>query len=1311
MRLHLTTLFISFYVLASGQLFYRTTYEEPILVAPKEMIMGDLDQDGDQDFVALSILGENIAWYEMRSDSLYNQHWVATDQGGISDMQFADLDGDGQIEIVAQSRTDKKIYSYERQGQQFVRHELHFSGFTVSYGPFVIYDMDFDGDLDIVYLARINGTVIRYLQNNGNFNFQYVGYKSTSSMVFWDHGANVLNFDQDSLPDVIFITEDGNIMKATRQTNGDVDLQVLLTDQNIISPIRLFDMNGDQQQDIIVRNLISDSPTEKKYEIHAFQNLGNNQFGPKKILLSDLYNASSFDIGDYNQDGNMDIATNTFKYIQGQIPNVEYSENRIYENLNGEYEETFLFDRMESANFLFFADWNADGRSELIVNDFHRDQIGIFLLRPDHSFTIWPITNQLGDWKEFLITNFNNDDTEDFFVSETSPYSSYERFDWIKKSHFVPHTLLKKYPRPASHLSAADMNGDLVDDFVGATSDTSVVYYLETVNPDSFVYHFITGELDAIFSIHAADMDGDGDIDIVTGSEDSPIVGYNDKNIALLRNQGNGSFSVEYVNTDITITHLQILDIDLDGDIDIYPNNRDLYLNDGTGHFTKVAFPQINFGSARFYDFDGDNDLDVVGQGNNHFITLSRNKGNMTFDEIKISEEENLFSYSNTGYEIADYDLDGDPDILKYGRELLWFENLGDFKFKRNTIAYLPNFYPTPTTSVDMDHDGDIDFVRLENSLPSIYINSLNDPQILNLPFYDLNQNTFKEPDEPIYSDVVLHLEPNLSYGVNHSYNGIRYYPPLGNYEVTYDQTYNPQWHLISDPIQQVQLSAEHKRDTSYFALFPDTLLTEVLGNITSSRARCGNTIPFFFDMLNSGTTVLNGFVYLQMESYIPGQVWTEYPDTVINSRLIGWRIKNWVPGQRFTKTIKIKIPTPGAIIQVGDTLVFTARTDLINNLGDTYKENFVYKTPLRCGYDPNDKQVNPDRTGHFTLMDEELYYSIRFQNKGNDLAYDIKIIDTLSPKLDFRTLRVIGSSHMSSLTWEGVHDSVFIFSFHNINLPDTITSLEGSQGYLTFAIKALSPLEEFSEIHNRASIFFDANPPVITNTTTNVFVNELYTDADHDGFLSNVDCNDKDNSVYPGATEIANNGVDEDCDGEDLVLPDMDMDGFASDVDCNDQDSTIYPGAVDIPYNGIDEDCDGTDLTIDMDMDGFFSNVDCDDADSTVHPGAIEIANNGIDEDCDGEDLVTSTIYLDTYAIDLYPNPVKDIFIIQLRSDQVNNVVAKILDPFGRVISEKVLLQGINEMNMNAVPSGFYGIIICDRQCGRNWIGKIVKD
>ena len=86
-------------------------------------------------------------------------------------------------------------------------------------------------------------------------------------------------------------------------------------------------------------------------------------------------------------------------------------------------------------------------------------------------------------------------------------------------------------------------------------------------------------------------------------------------------------------------------------------------------------------------------------------------------------------------------------------------------------------------------------------------------------------------------------------------------------------------------------------------------------------------------------------------------------------------------------------------------------------------------------------------------------------------------------------------------------------------------------------------------------------------------------------------------------------------------AIEDLDGDGYGSDVDCDDADASIYPGAPEL-CDGIDNDCDDTipvDET-DGDGDGYSPcEGDCDDADAGVNPGALEIPGNDVDENCDG--------------------------------------------------------------------------------------------
>ena len=108
----------------------------------------------------------------------------------------------------------------------------------------------------------------------------------------------------------------------------------------------------------------------------------------------------------------------------------------------------------------------------------------------------------------------------------------------------------------------------------------------------------------------------------------------------------------------------------------------------------------------------------------------------------------------------------------------------------------------------------------------------------------------------------------------------------------------------------------------------------------------------------------------------------------------------------------------------------------------------------------------------------------------------------------------------------------------------------------------------------------------------TDCWVEPLCCDTDGDGFFAEEcdgdDCDDTDSTVYPGAPEDGGDGsnigdgIDNDCDGvidENTDSYDDDGDGWTElDGDCDDADPDSHPEATDIPDNGIDEDCDGED-------------------------------------------------------------------------------------------------------------------------------------
>jgi hypothetical protein len=136
------------------------------------------------------------------------------------------------------------------------------------------------------------------------------------------------------------------------------------------------------------------------------------------------------------------------------------------------------------------------------------------------------------------------------------------------------------------------------------------------------------------------------------------------------------------------------------------------------------------------------------------------------------------------------------------------------------------------------------------------------------------------------------------------------------------------------------------------------------------------------------------------------------------------------------------------------------------------------------AAYDPNDKHGFPRGYGeqHQIYPGLSLEYLVRFQNTGNDTAFLVVIRDTLSPFLDVASIRPGAASH--PYTWDIDGQSILVFTFEDILLPDSTTNLEGSQGFVEFKIAQREDLPLGTRIENRAAIYFDLNAPILTNTT-----------------------------------------------------------------------------------------------------------------------------------------------------------------------------------------------------------------------------------
>jgi uncharacterized repeat protein (TIGR01451 family) len=145
----------------------------------------------------------------------------------------------------------------------------------------------------------------------------------------------------------------------------------------------------------------------------------------------------------------------------------------------------------------------------------------------------------------------------------------------------------------------------------------------------------------------------------------------------------------------------------------------------------------------------------------------------------------------------------------------------------------------------------------------------------------------------------------------------------------------------------------------------------------------------------------------------------------------------------------------------------------------------------VRGSYDPNDKLVNTDKLLPDYSSEENILYTIRFQNTGTDTAFTVIVRDELPDYLDASTVTVVNSSH--DLEFIARDKNILEFIFPNILLVDSATNEPKSHGFVQLEVKPIEGLVIDDSIKNNASIFFDYNEPIITPNALTV-VKEIST-------------------------------------------------------------------------------------------------------------------------------------------------------------------------------------------------------------------------
>jgi uncharacterized repeat protein (TIGR01451 family) len=197
----------------------------------------------------------------------------------------------------------------------------------------------------------------------------------------------------------------------------------------------------------------------------------------------------------------------------------------------------------------------------------------------------------------------------------------------------------------------------------------------------------------------------------------------------------------------------------------------------------------------------------------------------------------------------------------------------------------------------------------------------------------------------------------------------------------------------------------------------------------------------------------------------------------ILGGNVLRWDYMNTI-NLKGSKSFRIEIAPPTSAKQ-GTPFELIAEVDAMNDVNPN-NDITLWNSKIVASYDPNDKLVN--KSNYYSISDQnkELIYTIRFQNTGTDTAFDVTIRDTLSKAIDPTSIRVVNASHPYQLRMKKL--GFLEVYFKNIFLPESSVNEIASHGFVQFAIRPNATNEPFT-LRNKASIYFDYNTPVLTNS------------------------------------------------------------------------------------------------------------------------------------------------------------------------------------------------------------------------------------
>lgn len=359
--------------------------------------------------------------------------------------------------------------------------------------------------------------------------------------------------------------------------------------------------------------------------------------------------------------------------------------------------------------------------------------------------------------------------------------------------------------------------------------------------------------------------------------------------------------------------------------------------------------------------------------------------------------------------------------------------------------------------------------------------------------FNDVNGDGQKDPGENPIANKIINITPG-NYYVSSDGNGdytfffvdstLSY--TLSTSAITYRNNTTP----LSQSV--LPLTQPCSGNNFGFQIIPN--IHEVAVHCPAWGVKPAQAEPMPISYQNNGTATESDTITFIMDSLYSFISANPAPLSV-NGQTITWVYPPLAPGSSASISLMLMPDSSGIL---GN---YMNSTLSIGPMNDTVPANNILNLHqlITLAWDPNEKIAMP--SGRIQAG-TEIEYTIHFQNTGNAAADNVVVKDTLDSNLDLMSFDLTGTSHPVNFNMNG--NGIATFTFYNIQLPDSGSDYEGSNGFITYRVKTKQGLLPLTAINNRAAIIFDWNPEILTNTTGDTidFVQGIHQPALPDYFI-----------------------------------------------------------------------------------------------------------------------------------------------------------------------------------------------------------------